>query len=216
MTKWPRYGHCKTRLSKDIRKKNALLIQIMMLQHTISVAKFLFEKNILDICLAISGIGFNSSKRWCQNLGIKEFYLQGRGSLGERMRRQMLKHQKHSSSTKDRPLIFIGTDLPNLCHVELQETIYRLKSSEVVIGPSNDGGYWLIAFSAKMLSNNLINPFIDIPWSTSNVLQKTIDNLKKGNIKIDYLNTKIDIDNILDLVQFTQGKQHSFSNNSYT
>lgn len=80
-------------------------------------------------------------------------------------------------------MIFIGTDLPNLCHVELQETIYRLKSSEVVIGPSDDGGYWLIAFSAKMLSNNLINPFIDIQWSTSNVLQKTIDNLMKGNIK---------------------------------
>jgi len=201
MAKWPRYGHCKTRLSKDVGKKNALLIQKMMLQHTISVAKFLFEKNILDISLAISGIGSNSSKRWCQNFGIKKFYLQGKGSLGERMRRQILKHQKNSSLNKKRSLIFIGTDLPNLCHIELQETIYRLKSSEVVIGPSDDGGYWLIAFSAKMLSNNLINPFIDIPWSTSNVLQKTIDNLAKENIKIDYLNTKIDIDNIHDLVK---------------
>ena len=52
-----------------------------------------------------------------------------------------------------------------------------------------------------MLSNNLFYPFIDIQWSTSNVLQKTIDNLKKGNIRIDYLNNKIDIDNIHDLVK---------------
>ena len=206
MTKWPRYGHCKTRLSKDVGKKNALLIQIMMLQHTISVAKSLFEENILDISLAISGIGFNSSKRWCQQIGLKDFYLQGKGSLGERMRRQILKHQKHSFLNKDRPLIFIGTDLPNLCHIELLETIYKLKSSEVVIGPSSDGGYWLIAFSAKILSNNLFHPFIDIKWSTSNVLQKTIDNLNKINLKVDYLNNKIDVDNIHDLVKVSNGE----------
>lgn len=206
MTKWPRYGHCKTRLSKDVGKKNALLIQIMMLQHTISVAKSLFEKNILDISLAISGIGFNSSKRWCQQLGLKDFYLQGKGSLGERMRRQILKHQKHSFLNKERPLIFIGTDLPNLCHLELIETISRLKSSQVVIGPSTDGGYWLIAFSAKILSNNLFHPFIDIKWSTSNVLQKTIDNLNKINLKVDYLNNKIDVDNIHDLVKVSNGE----------
>ena len=96
MTKWPRYGDCKTRLAKDIGKKKALIIQIMMLQHTISVAKYLFEKNILDISLAISGIGANRSKIWCQNLGIKDFTLQGKGSLGEKMRRQILRHQKNS------------------------------------------------------------------------------------------------------------------------
>ena len=206
MTKWPRYGHCKTRLSKDVGKKNALLIQIMMLQHTVSVAKSLLEKNILDISLAISGIGFKSSKRWCKQLGLKDFNLQGKGSLGERMRRQILKHQKHSFLNKDRHLIFIGTDLPNLCHIELLETISRLKSSEVVIGPSSDGGYWLIAFSAKILSNNLFHPFIDIEWSTSNVLQKTIDNLNKINLKVDYLNNKIDVDNIHDLVKVSNGE----------
>tara|TARA_Y100001934_G_scaffold6773_1_gene9023 strand:+ start:744 stop:1364 length:621 start_codon:yes stop_codon:yes gene_type:complete len=206
MTKWPRYGHCKTRLSKDVGKKNALLIQIMMLQHTVSVAKSLLEKNILDISLAISGIGFKSSKRWCKQLGLKDFNLQGKGSLGERMRRQILKHQKHSFLNKERPLIFIGTDLPNLCHLELIEAISRLKSSQVVIGPSTDGGYWLIAFSAKILSNNLFHPFIDIKWSTSNVLQKTIDNLNKLNLKVDYLNNKIDVDNIHDLVKASSGE----------
>ena len=206
MTKWPRYGHCKTRLSKDVGKKNALLIQIMMLQHTVSVAKSLLEKNILDISLAISGIGFKSSKRWCKQLGLKDFNLQGKGSLGERMRRQILKHQKHSFLNKERPLIFIGTDLPNLCHLELIETISRLKSSQVVIGPSTDGGYWLIAFSAKILSNNLFLPFIDIKWSTSNVLQKTIDNLNKINLKVDYLNNKIDVDSIHDLVKASSGE----------
>ena len=206
MTKWPRYGHCKTRLSKNVGKNNALLIQIMMLQHTVSVAKSLLEKNILDISLAISGIGFKSSKRWCKQLGLKDFNLQGKGSLGERMRRQILKHQKHSFLNKERPLIFIGTDLPNLCHLELIETISRLKSSQVVIGPSTDGGYWLIAFSAKILSNNLFHPFIDIKWSTSNVLQKTIDNLNKLNLKVDYLNNKIDVDNIHDLVKASSGE----------
>ena len=199
MTKWPRYGHCKTRLSKDIGKKNALLIQIMMLKHNLSVAKFLYEKNILDISLAISGIGSESAKKWSQNLGIKNFSLQGKGSLGERMRRQIIMYKRKSFHNEYKPLIFIGTDLTNLCHIELLETISKLQSSEVVIGPSNDGGYWLIAFSAKIISKNLFLPFIDIRWSTPNVLQKTVENLKKENIKIDYLNIKIDIDNIHDL-----------------
>ena len=206
MTKWPRYGHCKTRLSKDIGKKNALHIQIMMLQHTISVAKSLFEKNIIDISIAISGIGSNRSKRWCKNLGIKDFNLQGKGSLGERMKRQIILYQKKNSLTKDRPLIFIGTDLPTLCHIDLLDTICKLKSSEIVIGPSNDGGYWLIAFSSTMLSHDLFHPFIDIQWSTSNVLQKTIDNLNKINLKVDYLNNKIDVDNIHDLVKVSNGE----------
>ena len=122
------------------------------------------------------------------------------------MRRQILKHQKHYFLNKERPLIFIGTDLPNLCHLELIETISKLKSSEVVIGPSSDGGYWLIAFSATILSNNLFHPFIDIEWSTSNVLQKTIDNLNKINLKVDYLNNKIDVDNIHDLVKVSNGE----------
>ena len=46
MAKWPRFGSCKTRLSKDIGKRNALRIQNKMLNHTLSVSNYLKEQEI--------------------------------------------------------------------------------------------------------------------------------------------------------------------------
>ena len=84
MVKWPRFGSCKTRLSKDIGKKNALKIQNKMLSHTLSVSKNVKERKIAEVRMAITGMGFNSSRRWCKDLGINNFCFQGKGCLGEK------------------------------------------------------------------------------------------------------------------------------------
>ena len=89
MAKWHAYGRCKNRLSKDIGKISSAKVQKKMTGHTISVAKFLESKGLIDISLAISGLGLKNSKRWSNELGIKNFNLQGRGCLGEKMRRQI-------------------------------------------------------------------------------------------------------------------------------
>ena len=54
MAKWHGYGRCKSRLSKDIGKSNSAKIQSVMTKHTISVAKFLRENNLIDISIAIT------------------------------------------------------------------------------------------------------------------------------------------------------------------
>ena len=113
MAKWHAYGRCKTRLSKDIGKIRSANVQRKMTQHTISVAKSLEKKGLIDISLAISGLGFKKSRRWSSELGIKNFNLQGKGCLGEKMRRQILLSKKFGL-TKKRNIIFIGTDLPDL------------------------------------------------------------------------------------------------------
>tara|TARA_B100000674_G_scaffold47408_1_gene32741 strand:+ start:151 stop:762 length:612 start_codon:yes stop_codon:yes gene_type:complete len=201
MTKWPRFGSCKTRLSKDIGKSNALKIQNKMLEHTLSVSNYLQKKEIAEISIAITGIGLKSSKRWCKYLGINNFYFQGSGCLGEKMKRQIFKSQRNSKNHQKKNIIFIGTDLPNLSHKDVVKTIYKLEKNDVVLGPSNDGGYWLIAFSQRFISKNNYLPFINIKWSNNDVLKKTIDNLSQQKIKIDFLDTKIDIDTISDIVQ---------------
>jgi len=199
MAKWPRFGYCKTRLSKDIGRKNALRIQKKMLSHTLSVSNYLKEQEIAEISMAITGIGFNSSKRWCRDININNFYFQGKGCLGEKMKRQILKSQRNSRNYQKKNLIFIGTDLPNLCHMDIVKTISMLKKKDVVLGPSNDGGYWLIAFSERFITKNNYLPFINIKWSSNDVLKRTINNLNQQKIKIDFLNTKIDIDTINDI-----------------
>ena len=196
MVKWHAYGRCKTRLSKDIGKFNSANVQRKMTEHTISVAKSLEEKELIDISLAISGIGYKKSKRWTRELGIKHFNLQGRGCLGEEMRRQILINKDLSFYKK---VIVIGTDLPDLCHMDLLNTISKLKKNDLILGPSNDGGYWLIAFSEKLLSTNLYLPFINIKWSKENVLEKTINNFSSMVFKYEFINRKIDIDTLIDI-----------------
>ena len=198
MAKWHAYGRCKTRLSKSIGKHSSANIQRKMTEHTVSVAKSLEEKGLIDISLAISGVGSKKSKRWSNELGIKHHNLQGRGCLGEKMRRQIHINKKFSLK-KTSNIIFIGTDLPDFCHMDLLNTLKKLKKNDLILGPSNDGGYWLIAFSEQLLSTNLYLPFIDIKWGKEDVLQQTISNFSSKVLKYDFLQRKIDIDTISDI-----------------
>ena len=198
MAKWHAYGRCKNRLSKDIGKISSAKVQKKMTGHTVSVAKFLENKGLIDISLAISGLGLKNSKRWSNELGIKNFKLQGRGCLGEKMRRQILIEKKNSFK-KTRNIIFIGTDLPDFCHMDLLNTLSKLKKNDLILGPSNDGGYWLIAFSERLLSADLYLPFINIKWGREDVLEQTIKNLSSIDLKHDFLHRKIDIDTIIDI-----------------
>ena len=170
-----------------------------MTNHTISVAKSLQEINLIDISIAISGLGGKNCRKWCKELGIKKFNLQGKGCLGEKMKRQIIINKKFCTQNKIKNIIFIGTDLPDLCHLDLLNTIRELKHNDLILGPSNDGGYWLIGLSAKIISNHLNLPFINIMWSKDNVLQNTIDNFASTKLKYKFLDKKIDIDKITDI-----------------
>ena len=76
---------------------------------------------------------------------------------------------------------------------------YKTKKNDLILGPSNDGGYWLIAFSERLLSTNLYFPFINIKWGRDEVLKQTINNSSSMDLKYDFLKRKIDIDTILDI-----------------
>jgi len=199
MAKWHGFGRCKTRLSKDIGKSNSAKIQSVMTNHTISVAKSLQEIKLIDISIAISGLGQKNCRRWSKELGIENFNLQGKGCLGEKMKRQIMINKKLCTQKKIKNIIFIGTDLPDLCHLDLLNTINELKKSDLILGPSNDGGYWLIALSEKIISKHLNIPFINIRWSKENVMQNTIDNFAQTKLKYKFLDKKIDIDTIIDI-----------------
>ena len=199
MAKWHGFGRCKTRLSTDIGKINSAKVQSVMTNHTLLVAKSLQNMNLIDISIAISGLGEKNCKRWSRELGIKKFNLQGKGCLGEKMKRQIIINKKYCAQNKIKDIIFIGTDLPDLCHLDLINTIRELKQNDLVLGPSNDGGYWLIGLSAKIMSKHLNLPFINIRWSKENVLQNTLNNFAFTKLKYKFLEKKIDIDPISDI-----------------
>ncbi len=199
MAKWHGFGRCKTRLSNDIGKTNAAKVQSVMTNHTISVAKSLKKVEVIDISIAISGLGKKNCIRWSKKLGVERFNLQGEGCLGEKMKRQIVLNRKFCNQNKIKNIIFIGTDLPDLCHLDLINTVRELKQNDLILGPSNDGGYWLIGLSEKIISKHLYLPFINISWSKENVLQNTIDNFTSLKLKYKFLEKKIDVDTIIDI-----------------
>jgi len=199
MAKWHGYGRCKTRLARDIGKSNSAKVQSVMTKHTISVAKALQKIQLIDISIAISGLGEKNSRRWSKELGIKNFNLQGEGCLGEKMKRLIIFNKRFCTQNKIKNIIFIGTDLPDLCHLDLIKTVRKLKQNDLILGPSNDGGYWLIGISEKIILSHTYLPFINIKWGTENVLQNTIDNFTSTKLKYDFLDKKIDIDTIFDI-----------------
>ncbi len=199
MAKWHGYGRCKTRLAKDIGKSNSAKVQRAMTNHTISVAKSLQKTKLIDISIAISGLGGRNCRRWSRELDIKKISLQGKGCLGEKMKRQIIKNKKFCTQHKIKNIIIIGTDLPDLCHQDLLNTLKELRQNDLILGPSNDGGYWLIGLSEKVISTHLYLPFINIKWGTENVLQNTIDNFASTKLKYNLLDKKTDIDTIIDI-----------------
>ena len=115
------------------------------------------------------------------------------------MKRQIIINKKFCARHKIKNIIFIGTDLPDLCHQDLINTLKDLQQNDLVLGPSNDGGYWLIGLSANIISKHLHLPFINIKWGKENVLKKTIDNFASTKLKYKFLDKKIDIDTIIDI-----------------
>ena len=133
------------------------------------------------------------------------------------MKRVFLKtHSEKNLSNQNRsPILLIGTDLPSISHFELIQALQILKHKDMVLGPSSDGGYWLIGLSNKVLNPLCTWPFSGICWGTDKVLQKTIQLASLNQINYQLLQTKNDLDNIMDLLPWLNYKSFRLSASLY-
>ena len=217
MTKWHSIFRCKSRLANDIGAFKAAKIQKRLTNHTINVAKKIQKEGHADIKVAIDGIGIKAAKKWAALNKIKKVEIQGPGNLGTKMKRQFLKthHEKNLSHQIRNPILIIGSDLPSISHYELIQAIQTLKHREMVLGPSSDGGYWLIGLSKKLLNPLCTWPFSGINWGSDKVLQETIRLASLNQIDYQLLQTKNDLDNIIDLSPWLDHKKFRLSASSY-
>ena len=217
MTRWHAIFRCKSRLSKDIGALKASKIQEKLTNHTLEVAKEIQKKGFADIKVAINGIGIQAAKKWAFKNNVQKVAIQGPGNLGTKMKRQFLKTQSEKNSSHKIPnsILLIGTDLPSLSRFDLIKAIEILTHKEMVIGPSKDGGYWLIGISNKILNPKFIWPFAGISWGTDKVLEETINLASLNQIDYQLLQTKNDLDNILDLSPWLDHKSFQISASSY-
>ncbi len=217
MTRWHAIYRCKSRLSKDIGAFKAAKIQEKLTNHTINVAKEIQIKGLANIKVAIDGIGIKAAKKWALQNKIKNVGIQGLGNLGTKMKKQFsnLDSKKNLSHKIRNPILLIGTDLPSISHFELIKAIQILNHKEMVLGPTSDGGYWLIGLSNKLLNPLCSWPFSSINWGSDKVLQKTIHLASLNKVNYQLLQTKNDLDNIMDLSPWLDFKSFRLSASSY-
>jgi hypothetical protein len=89
-------------------------------------------------------------------------------------------------------VLIIGSDLWSLKSKDIDLSFKLLLTHDVVIGPAKDGGYYLLGL--KQLRKNI---FKNIPWSTDQVLSKTLNALEGNDVFL--LKEKNDIDILKDL-----------------
>lgn len=96
-------------------------------------------------------------------------------------------------------VVLLGTDCPNIPLAAVQQAFTQLASNEVVLGPSEDGGYYLIGVSRR------VPPiFDDMPWSTPELWQATISKLADAGIRYSVLQPWYDVDEMHDLTRLIE------------
>ncbi len=213
MTRWHGINRCKRRLSKEIGSIQSAKIQEILTKNTIDVANELQRKGIAEIKLAVDGIGIKAANRWGKLNNINRISMQGGGNLGTKMRRQFLETNLCTtcSNQAKAPIIMIGSDLPTLTTLDLIQAVEILVHKEMVLGPSSDGGYWLIGLSKKLLNPVSIWPFSGINWGTNKVLKQTTQLANQNQINYQLIREQNDVDNLKDLSPWIKHKKFQLS-----
>lgn len=96
-------------------------------------------------------------------------------------------------SRGERKVLIIGTDTPWMDGKRIEDALRALDAADVVIGPCDDGGYYLIG--TRRLVPEM---FRGIRWGTSEVLPRTLAALRKAHVRVRLLKKDFDLDRPAD------------------
>ena len=177
----PELGKCKTRLAAKVGDQNALAIYNFLSAHTVSITKNLNVSKEVHYSVAII-----ENDIWKDSIFDKK--LQIGNDLGIRMQNAF----KRGFAKGYQNIIIIGSDMYDINTADLEDAFKQLDQYDYVIGPAEDGGYYLLGMK-------FFNPevFYDKEWGTNTVLNKTLETLENRKTKL--LQPKNDVDNYNDI-----------------
>ena len=180
-TRNPELGKVKTRLAKGIGNHAALEVYKMLLRHTREVTQNIEQQKSVWYSVQI-----REKDIWEPSIYAKN--VQKGKDLGARMQSAF----EQSFDSGYQKVIIIGSDLYDLKKEHLQEAFAQLNFNDIVLGPAQDGGYYLLG-----LKTVIPEIFRNKDWGSDTVLQNTLRDLK--NQKVYLLETLNDIDYAEDL-----------------
>lgn len=187
-TRYPEAGKTKIRLIPALGPEGAAELHRQMTEHTLKQVKQLKRQRPLSLEVRYTGGSRHLVQQWLgRNISCRP---QGGGSLGERMRQAF---QQAFQAGMERVLI-IGTDCPSLGAGLIQQAFVALEDSDLVLGPAEDGGYYLIG-----LKKPIPQLFDKIPWGTDKVRKETLRIAEGIGLQTRLLEPLRDIDRPQDL-----------------
>ena len=174
-------GNVKTRLAKTLGYEDAALLASAMLHDVWTAVSGAAEAIPV---LAAAGAGCFSITVPSENV-----WHQGTGELGSRIETILQRGLRDAPAA-----IALGADSPLITSQHVKEAIHQLQSNDAVIGPSRDGGFYLLGLRrcpCGLLQN--------LPWSTAETARRTEERLKLQNMNIFELETLLDVDTPSDL-----------------
>lgn len=179
-TRYPAPGHAKTRLIPAIGADRAAQVHRTLTERTVQAVL----ESGLALELRVTGAPLAEFADW---LGASSIVDQGAGDLGARLAR----------AGPPYPTLFIGADAPDLTSDILRNAADVLTRADAVIGPAEDGGYWLLG-----LARAVDGVFDAVDWGTNIVFRQTMDRLTAAGIDPVLLPELADCDRPEDLARW--------------
>ncbi len=176
--RYPEAGKAKTRLIPALGPEGAAEVHRRLTERTVATLR----RAGIAIELRFTGATEGEFGQWLGN--SLDYVEQGAGDLGKRMAR----------AADNAPVILLGSDCPDLQVHHIEQAVEALVRGDIVIGPAEDGGYWLLGLPQSF-------PFLfsDMQWGTDKVLAETLARLEADNIEPVLLETLADCDRPEDL-----------------
>ena len=185
----PEKGKVKTRLACVIGEDAALKLYMSFVADELDMLRALFFDVIIFFHPRTAG---QTIGKWLKT--EFDFVAQSGQDLGQKMKNAF----DVAFSRGYAKALLIGSDLPDLTSSVILDAFNHLTQKDTVIGPCEDGGYYLIGFRRDTYNKNV---FTKISWGTSRVFNQTLLSFREKNLNYHILSKWHDIDNYKDLVR---------------
>jgi len=175
----PVLGQVKTRLSSSLDDETILRLYTCFVEDSLEKIR---KVDNADCFVGISPSNLSGFFNGIEGSDIRLFIQQGE-NLGDKMRQAFV--DRFADGYKK--VVIIGSDSPSLPVSYIDEVLTSDK--DLMLGPSTDGGYYLIGMVGKVS-----DVFAGIAWGTDQVLDETLDRVKKAGVSLELLPVWYDVD----------------------
>ena len=186
LAKWPAAGRAKRRLGAAIGSRDSTMLARAFLLDTAGLAN-----RCAPIATTVVFAPPSATERISRAFPGARCVAQPRGSFGTR-----LAHAIDAGLAHAHAVVLIGTDAPTLDDRIVDAAFTKLdQGADCVLGPSCDGGYYLIGCRARLPES----VFREMPWSTATVFAMTRDRVRAAGLRLAVLPERYDVDDAASL-----------------